>query len=114
MCIGPPCLVVPAANAAATIDQMNLPQYFAPLYPLIDSVALQVAPLMQKATNNVLPHISPYLDLAAPYIGGAKPHLDKVGQKELLIIVGQSKQQSNGRRGSRSSGDPLSSPPLHG
>ena len=68
---------------------MNLPQYLAPLYPVVDSLALKAAPLWAQATNVVLPHISPYLDLAAPYITGAKPHLDKVGQAELLLIVGQ-------------------------
>lgn len=67
---------------------MNLPQYVAPLYPIVDSLVLKASPLFAKATNIVLPHLSPYLDLAAPYIGGAKPHLDKVGQAELLLIVG--------------------------
>jgi len=77
-----------ASNVAQTVDAMNLPQYLAPLYPLADSLLVKVRPVFDDATRVVLPHISPYLDLAEPYIGGAKPHLDRIPQNELFLILG--------------------------
>ena len=79
---------LPASNVCATVDSLNLGQYLAPLSPVVSAAAKRAGPLLNKASEVVLPHISPYLDLAAPYIGGAKPHLDKVSQTELIIIVG--------------------------
>jgi hypothetical protein len=70
------------------VEQLNLPQYAEPLYPFANELLVKARPLYEQATKAVLPHITPYLDLAEPYIGGARPHLDAVPQKELLLIVG--------------------------
>jgi hypothetical protein len=85
-----------ATNAAKVVSELNLPQYVAPLYPFADSLLLKARPVFDHATKVVLPHISPYLDLAAPYIGGAKPHLDRIPQSELLLILGQSQNTPMG------------------
>ncbi len=106
-----------------TVDQLNLPQYAEPLYPFANQLLARARPLYEQATTIVLPHITPYLDLAEvteqhtrnhrsyidafgshahplaclrrlcllvaqPYIAGARPHLDAVPQKELLLILG--------------------------
>ena len=77
---------VTVANVGTTINKLNLGQYTAPLVGKVSAVA---GPYFQKASKNLLPILSPYMDLAAPYMGGAKPHLDKVTQAEVLLIVGQ-------------------------
>jgi hypothetical protein len=73
-------------NICSTVEKLNLGQYTA---PVVGSVSRVVGPYFRHATNSVLPLLTPYLDLAAPYIGGAKPHLEKVSQAETLLILGQ-------------------------
>lgn len=69
-----------------TIDGLNLSQYTTPALARLGAV---VGPHYQTASRSLLPILSPYMDLAAPYIGGARPHLEAVSQKETLLIVGQ-------------------------
>ena len=86
-----------------TVDKLNLGQYTA---PLVSSIGGVVGPHYQTASKNLLPILSPYMDLAAPYIGGAKPHLDRVSQKEAMLIIGQTgTQREDGRAGA--SGAPV-------
>jgi hypothetical protein len=84
-------LPLPATNVATTVDKLNLGRYTA---PVVAQVGAFVGPHYQTASRNLLPILSPYMDLAAPYIGGAKPHLNAVSQKETLFILGQDTQQA--------------------
>lgn len=73
-----------AGQVCTTIDSLNLGQYTA---PVIAQVERHVLPQVNAGIAYMTPIVTPYVAKVEPYLGDAKPFLEKVSQQETLYIL---------------------------